>query len=256
MKCRLILCENYDPFFNMAFDYYFWKNSEEPKNPPVLRFYKWSPSAVSYGYNQDKTKLINLQFCQKNNISVVMRPTGGSAIFHDIEITYSFSSNLLHHPSFSSPTLSYIILCQGLINGIKKLGIELKIRRISEGKEPSFTDIPCFSLSSRHDVVFNDKKIIGSAQRRNKLSFLQHGSILIDIRKNLWENIFLRGVEFSKIGCLNELVFVDRKKLIEFLKEGISEILNFEIYEDCLKKEEKEEIEIIEKKLKREGKYE
>ncbi|MCM8766939.1 MAG: lipoate--protein ligase family protein [Candidatus Omnitrophica bacterium] len=256
MKCRFIICENYEPFFNMAFDYYFWKKCENPENPPVLRFYKWNPVAVSFGYNQDKTKLINLQFCKKNNISIVMRPTGGSAIFHDIEITYFFSSNLLHHPSFSSPFLSYLILCKGIINGIKKLGIELKIRGISEGKEPSFTDIPCFSLSSRHDIVFNDKKIIGSAQRRNNFSFLQHGSILIDIRKDLWENIFLKEVEFSKIGFLKELISIDEKELIEFLKQGLSETLEFDIFEDYLKKEEEKEIKIIEKKLRKEDKYE
>ncbi|MFN4227012.1 MAG: biotin/lipoate A/B protein ligase family protein [Candidatus Ratteibacteria bacterium] len=256
MKCRLILCDNYDPFFNMAFDYYFWKKSEKFENLPVLRFYKWEPVAVSTGYRQKISKLINLQFCKKNNIPVVMRPTGGSAIFHDVEITYSLSANLSHHKSFSSPYLTYLTISKGLINGIEKFGIKLKIRGFSQGKEPSFTDMPCFSLSSRHDIVFNEKKIIGSAQRRNNFSFLQHGSILIDIRKDLWENIFLEKVDFSKIGCLSEFVSVNQEKLVEFLKNGINEVLNFEIYEDYLKEEEKREIEIIEKKLKTEGKYE
>ncbi|HOK56766.1 MAG TPA: lipoate--protein ligase family protein [bacterium] len=257
MKCRLIISDNYNPFFNMAFDYYFWQKCIDKKNLPVLRFYKWNPSSVSTGYNQKKESLINLEFCEENKIPIVMRPTGGSAIFHDIEITYSFCANTSHHTFFSSPFSSYIILCKGIIKGIEKKGINFKIRGFSEGEEPSFTDIPCFSLSSRHDIVYNDKKVIGSAQRRNNFSFLQHGSILIDIRKDLWENIFIKEVDFSKIGCLKDIISdIDEKELMRFLKEGFEEVLSFSIFEDQLKKEEIEEIKIIEEKLKKEGKYE
>lgn len=257
MKCRFIICENYDPFFNMSFDYYFWKRCEKPESPPVLRFYKWIPSSVSVGYNQIPEKLINLQFCKLNNIQVVIRPTGGSAIFHDIEITYSFCANLTSHHSFSSPFFSYVNISNGIIKGLEKTGIKLEIRGISEGKEPSFTDIPCFSLSSRHDIVLNNKKIVGSAQRRNNYSFLQHGSILIDIRKNLWENIFLKKVDFSRITCLKELIGdIDERKMKKFLKKGFEDIFEFEIFEDELEDKEIKEIENIREKLKKEARYE
>ncbi|MGB9677215.1 MAG: lipoate--protein ligase family protein [Candidatus Ratteibacteria bacterium] len=257
MKIRLIKCENYDPFFNMATDYYFWQKSWDEKNLPVLRFYKWEPSSVSIGYNQIAEDLINLHFCKKNGIPVVIRPTGGSAIFHDIEITYSICANFSHHPLFSSPFSSYIFVCKGIIKGIEKAGIKLKIRGYSEGKEPSFTNIPCFSLSSRHDIVYNDKKIVGSAQRRNNFSFLQHGSILIDIKKDLWENIFLKEVDFSKIACLKDVIRnFDESQLISFLKSGFEDVFESEIFEDELKKEEMDEIEKISKNLKMEGKYE
>lgn len=257
MKCRYILCEIYDPYWNMAFDYYFWQRCNEEKSLPVLRFYKWSPSSISLGYNQKCENLVNLHFCKKNNIPIVTRPTGGSAIFHDKEITYSFCSNLSHHFSFSLPFLSYVKICESIIKSIEKLGIKLKIRGISEGKEPSFTDIPCFSLSSRHDIIYNNKKIVGSAQRRNKFSFLQHGSILIDIRKDLWENIFIKKVDFSKIGCLKEFVGeIDEKELINFLKNGFENIFEFEIFEDEIEKKERKEIENIRTKLKKEAKYE
>jgi len=257
MKCRLILSENYDPFFNMSFDYFFWKNCENKENFPVLRFYKWFPSSVSIGYNQGIENLLNIEFCEKNKIPIVRRPTGGSAIFHDIEITYSFCANLSHHKYFSMPSSTYFIISNSIIKGIEKLGVKLKLRGFSNGKEPSFTDLACFSLSSKYDIVYNDKKIVGSAQRRNRFSFLQHGSILIDIRKNLWENIFLKEVDFYKIGCLKDLLKdINEKDLIEFLKDGFKEVLNFEIFEDELKKEEEEKIEVIKEKLKEEGKYE
>ena len=257
MRCRLILCENYDPFFNMSFDYFFWKKCQNKENLPILRFYKWVPSSVSVGYSQNPENLVNIEFCQKNKIPIVRRPTGGSAIFHDIEITYSFCANLSHHQYFSIPSSTYFIISNSIIKGIEKVGIKLKLRGFSDGKEPSFTDLACFSLSSKYDVVYNDKKIVGSAQRRNKFSFLQHGSILIDIKKDLWENIFLKEVDFYKIGCLKDILKdVDEKDLIEFLKDGFKEVLNLEIFEDELKKEEEEKIEVIKEKLKKEGMYE
>ncbi|MCM8804096.1 MAG: lipoate--protein ligase family protein [Candidatus Omnitrophica bacterium] len=257
MKCRYILCENYDPYWNMAFDYYFWQKCSEKKSLSILRFYKWSPSSVSIGYNQKQINLINLHFCKKNNIPIVMRPTGGSAIFHDIEITYSFCSNLSNHNSFPSPLLSYMKICESIIKGIEKFGIKLKIRGISEGKEPSFTEIPCFSLSSRHDIIYNDKKIVGSAQRRNNFSFLQHGSILIDIRKTLWQNIFIQEIDFSKIGYLKELIGnFDEKKMINFLKSGFEDVFEFKTFEDEIGRKEANEIESIRIKLKKEGRYE
>ncbi len=257
MRCRLILSENYDPFFNMSFDYFFWKKCQNIEDFPILRFYKWIPSSVSLGYNQLPENLVNIEFCQKNKIPVVRRPTGGSAIFHDIEITYSFCANVFHNQYFSMPSSTYFIISNSIINGLEKIGVKLKLRNFSNGKEPSFTDFACFSLSSKYDIVYNDKKIVGSAQRRNKFSFLQHGSILIDIRKNLWENIFLKEIDFSKIGCLKEILKdVNEKDLIKFLKNGFKEVLNFEIFEDELKKEEEEIIEIIKERLKSGGKYE
>ncbi|MCM8772203.1 MAG: lipoate--protein ligase family protein [Candidatus Omnitrophica bacterium] len=257
MKVRLILDKNYEPYWNMAFDFYFWKKNTDWKFFPVLRFYKWNPSSVSFGYNQRIERLINVEFCNKNNIPMVMRPTGGSAIFHDIEITYSFSSNIKHNKFFLSPYISYIKIAESIIKGLEKLGLKLKIRGVSDNKEPSFTDIPCFSLFSRHDIVFENKKIVGSAQRRNSFSFLQHGSILIDIRKDLWENIFFKKVNFNGIGCLKELVGnFDEEELIKFLKNGFEEVLECEIFEDKLEIKEKKEIENIKGKLQKEGRYE
>ncbi|MCM8818367.1 MAG: lipoate--protein ligase family protein [Candidatus Omnitrophica bacterium] len=257
MKCRLIKSDNYNPFWNMAFDYYFWKKCQDKKKPPVLRFYKWNPCSVSIGYNQNPDKIVNIEFCKKESIPIVKRPTGGSAIFHDIEITYSFCSNINHHPSFFSPFFSYIKICKSIIKGIENLGIKMEIRGFSENKEPSFTNIPCFSLSSRHDIVYNGKKIVGSAQRRNNLSFLQHGSILIDIRKDLWINIFYEKVNFDKIGYLKELIGnISEEKVINLIKGAFEETLEINIIEDIIEKKEENEIIKIENKLKREGIYE
>ena len=85
MKFRLIDTGYNDAFYNMAVDQALLKLSKVP----TLRFYTWKPAAVSLGYFQNISD-INLEYCKRNNISVVRRITGGKAVFHDKELTYSF----------------------------------------------------------------------------------------------------------------------------------------------------------------------
>jgi len=221
----LIISGKKDPFLNMEIDFNMWHSVREKKSFPILRFYQWDPPSVSLGYNQSPEKIVDTQFCKKNNIPIVKRPTGGSAIFHDIELTYSFASNICFSSSFYNPTSSYFSICEAIKKGIEKIGIQLEIRGFSDGKEPSFTNKACFTLSSKHDLVYKGKKIIGSAQRRDKYSFLQHGSILLSIRKNLWERIFIEKLDFEKISSLDEILKEKFKieQLIECLKNGFEE---------------------------------
>lgn len=240
-KWKLLISGKVDPPLNMGIDYFLWKKVTERNLPPILRFYEWEPSGVSTGYNQNPENLINIDFCINNRIPVVRRPTGGSAIFHDIELTYSFCANYREYNDFLYPLKSYILICRGIIEGMKKTGLNLEIRGFSEGKEPSYTWRDCFSLSSRHDITLNGKKVVGSAQRRNKDAFLQHGSILLDIRKNLWKDIFLNKTDFSKITSLKEAgVEMSKENLIEFLKTGFEEVFDVEF----------ELMEILEKEMR------
>ena len=238
-KWKLLISGSGEPSLNMGIDYFLWEKTGDENFPPVLRFYTWKVPSVSTGYNQSPEKLININFCLENKFPMVRRPTGGSVIFHDLELTYSFCANCKYYKDFSSPFKSYILICKGIIKGMEKMGLRPEIRGVSEGKEPSYTTRDCFSLSSKHDITFEGKKIVGSAQRRNRKSFLQHGSILIDIRKNLWENIFLHKPDFSKVGSLKEFgVEVGKEKLIEFLKTGFEEV--FEIEFELMEISEKE----------------
>jgi len=224
-KWKLLLSGDEEPLRNMEVDYALWKSAAGREIPPVLRFYGWNPPAVSLGYNQSSENTINTEFCKNSNIPIVRRPTGGSAIFHDRELTYSFCANCESHPLFSSPLESYFSLCRGIIKGLEKLGLKLEIRGFSAGKEPSFTQRDCFSLTTRHDLIHEGKKVVGSAQRRNKDAFLQHGSILLEIRKELWEKIFVEKVDFSKITAVNCLLSkrVLPDELIGNIKEGFEE---------------------------------
>lgn len=178
--------------------------------------------------------MLMLNFAKKNNIPIVARITGGSAIFHDKEITYSFSSTN-DEKFFPGPLSSYEKICNALKIGLKNLGIDVQWRGVSIGTEPSLTNRDCFSLSTRHDLVIDGRKIIGSAQRKDKTSFLQHGSLLIEVEKELWNNIFLEKPNFSKIICLSEILSYvpDFKSVVSGLIRGFEEFFEhrFERFE-------------------------
>lgn len=240
-KWRVIISGAMAPEENMGIDYALWQSVASGVMPPTLRFYQWQPSSVSLGYNQSPYNVVNTDFCKERNIPVVKRPTGGSAIFHDVELTYSFCSNIKDHPDFISPLSSYIAVCRGIIKGLERSGIKAEIRGFSEGKEPSYTTRDCFSLSSRHDIVVDGKKLVGSAQRRNREAFLQHGSILIDINRELWDNIFVERTDFSKITTLKELLgeCISFDLLITNITKGFEEILSVCFEESGLTEEER-----------------
>ncbi|MCX8081938.1 MAG: lipoate--protein ligase family protein [bacterium] len=243
-KWRLIISGVMSPEENMGVDYALWQSTSSGESTPVIRFYQWNPPAVSVGYNQSTNDLINTEFCSTHNIPIVKRPTGGSAIFHDIELTYSFCGNVKNHYSFGMPLSSYITVCEGIIKGLEYLGIKAEIRGFSEGKEPSYTTRDCFSLSSRHDIVVEGRKIVGSAQRRNKNAFLQHGSILIDINRELWDAIFIEKVDFLKIISLKELFkkSISIEMLIKNIIMGFEDIFGVHFLEGALTEKERNRI--------------
>lgn len=163
--------------FNMTFDQNLARQLEEERFNPVLRVYGWNPSAISVGMNQqfeefDLTKL------RRSGIDIVRRPTGGKAILHSNELTYSVAMRL----EVRTPKEIYRLISEGLIEGVRLLGIHAELagadnhfRQIS--REP--TSIPCFTSSAKCEILVNGKKLIGSAQRRYGPVILQHGSLLL-----------------------------------------------------------------------------
>lgn len=224
----LVISGQCSPWLNMGLDLVFWQNVRTGKSPPVLRFYSWQPPSVSLGYKQKAERLINVEFCHCYRIPVVQRPTGGSALFHDLELTYSFTARKDDYPAFSGPVSSYLTICHALQRGLKKLGLSVEVRGFSDTVEPSFARQSCFNLSSRHDLVILGRKLVGSAQRRDKESFLQHGSLLLGLRKNLWEKIFLEPVNFEKVATVADFLSPcpEEKKIISCLLAGFQEIFH------------------------------
>lgn len=147
-------------YHNMGLDEAILHAVSERKSPPTLRFYRWSPPAVSVGYFQSMREEVDVDACFKEGVDVVRRITGGGAVYHDRELTYSFIA--------AEDTLPYDILesyrkiCGGLIAGFKHLGVKAEFAPLN-------------------DVLVGGRKVSGNAQTRRMGCVLQHGTILLDV---------------------------------------------------------------------------
>ncbi|MCC6978921.1 MAG: lipoate--protein ligase family protein [Candidatus Melainabacteria bacterium] len=186
---RLIDFESFDAATNMAVDEAILDAHIAAEVPPTLRFYGWAPPAVSIGYGQKLPEKV----CQKiaeRGFDVVKRPTGGRAVLHLDELTYSFvgSANGQGKVLGSSVIESYKKICQALIAGFKTLGVTVEI---GQGQAASRQMLDCFTATTTADLHYQGKKIVGSAQLRRHDALLQHGSILLCQEQNLMGELLL-----------------------------------------------------------------
>ena len=169
----------------MAIDRWLIEQHRLGKHPPALRFYTWSPVAISLGYHQRRTPDVwqNLVW-KKEPVQQVRRPTGGRAVLHQGDLTYMVVTSGLPNARLQA----YKILCEFLIQGWKQLGVELFLgtaKRI-EGANPN-----CFGSATGADLVFEDgSKFIGSAQLRVDGAILQHGSMQLEPDAELIAKVF------------------------------------------------------------------
>ena len=155
---------------------------ENPELPSVLRLYSWQPPAVSIGFQQ-KMETIDLEACKRVGIDVVRRPTGGRAVLHINELTYAVITRAL--PSEGLYAVHNRIV-NALLESISSLasfnGMQEPLTvtpRSGATSEKTALPLACFASAARHEVTWDGKKVIGSAQRRFGEVVLQHGSILL-----------------------------------------------------------------------------
>src|SRR3990172_8328587 len=179
---RLIRDGFNDGYYNMAVDEAIADAVEKGVSPPTLRLYGWKSPTLSIGYSQSLENKIDTEYCRKNKIGIVLRPTGGRAVLHDKEVTYSLISpknNPLFPDNISG---TYRVISETLLNGLSFLEIDAILSPKSQIPNPK-SQIPnpsCFATTSQYEITVDGKKLIGSAQRRFKNSFLQHGSIPLE----------------------------------------------------------------------------
>ncbi len=143
--------------------------------PPTLRFYAWAPPCVSLGRNQPIAG-VDLVRIAARGYQVVRRPTGGRAILHTDELTYSLIASP-QHPLMAGYVLdSYLRISHGLVAGLRRLGIAAEEAPGANRAGPDVS-AACFEVPSAYEIVADGRKILGSAQARRAKSVLQHGSL-------------------------------------------------------------------------------
>lgn len=148
---------------------------------PLLRVYAWRPYTISIGYHQNEAE-IDIDKCLKDDIGVVRRPTGGRAIFHAHEVTYSVIIPG-ENPIYKKKALEiYNLISAALVSGLNNLGATLVLQR-KESMDREFNHynrrFACFAASAKFEIQYQSKKLVGSAQRRFENALLQHGSIIL-----------------------------------------------------------------------------
>jgi lipoate---protein ligase len=166
MKFRMIRFQKFNASMNMAIDEAIMETIRAGMSLPTIRFYGWTPSAISIGFFQGLMNEVNLEACQQQGIDVVRRLTGGGAVYHDSdgEVTYSILGPVEIFP----PKIldSYRIICSDILYALQLMGIQASFEPIN-------------------DLIVDGKKISGNAQTRRSGVLLQHGTILykVDVEK-------------------------------------------------------------------------
>ena len=226
---RLIDTGPFTASCNMALDETIATAVKRGNSPPTLRLYGWDRPSVSIGYFQ-KVSDIDSDYCIKKDIPIVRRPTGGRAILHDDEITYSFSVKT-DSGVFSKGLLdSYEKVSSAFGLALSKIGLasELKLQR-----EPHRNRSPlCFQTTSYGEITINNKKVIGSAQRRWPDGLLQQGSIPFTFDEDEIAKVFrLKSPETGEkfTGFKNILPDLDIDSLKDALRASFEEIFNIRL---------------------------
>lgn len=240
MKCRFIDTGHKDAYTNMAIDESILNFCKKP----TLRVYQWTAPSISVGYNQNVGKEINFDNCKKHKVPIVRRITGGKAVLHDKEVTYSFilPENLLEMPR--DILKSYKVIAQALVLAFETIGIKAIIQ-----KQPQKLATPiCFNSSNWYELTVNNKKISGSAQRRLKGKILQHGPLLIDFDYEKNAMLFpsdnakelAEGLKKRITSIKRELgIDVSYNEMVSAIKHGFQKNFKFDFFEDELTNEEK-----------------
>jgi lipoate-protein ligase A len=172
---RLLLTPAAGGAQNMALDEALMSRARET-GEFTLRVYSWSTPTLSLGRNQSAKRVYDLDRIRARRLGVVRRPTGGRAILHHREITYSVTA-----PAADAGDLheSYDRINRVLVAGLERLGVRTEIAA-AVGRALPPGPAPCFDVPSAGELVLDGRKLAGSAQWRSEGALLQHGSILVE----------------------------------------------------------------------------
>ncbi len=205
----------------------------------VLRFYGWDPPAISLGYSQSADGELDVDACRAVGVDIVRRPTGGRAVLHWQELTYSAIFAASRESFGARIEQTYGVIGECLVAGLRRFGADVELERAhvrSPRPRRGTAALPCFSSIARSEVKWRGRKLVGSAQRRFAGVVLQHGSIVIgpaherlvdclrldEARRAQWRE-HLRTDSTNLQECVGGPV--ERSALVECMIAGFSDVL-------------------------------
>jgi lipoyl(octanoyl) transferase len=197
--------------WNMACDHVLAEAVGRGESSPLLRFFGWAPPAVSLGHNQPlRGREGAVRELRRRGYDVVRRPTGGAAVLHSREVTYSVA--LPPDTPFSDPGPRFVCarIHAAILRGLGFMGVE---GLTQEGFDPARNGgagragsgaQSCFAAASRSEIVWQGRKLVGSAQRRLGRAILQHGSILLEGDQEALRQVWPEAADQGRFVTLSE----------------------------------------------------
>lgn len=241
--------------YHMAVDRVLFRRLEAGISEPLIRVYSWSPWCVTLGYSQSPEREINLAALRERGWTWARRPTGGRAVLHAREITYTVAASAATAPWCTHRDRSYARIGEALRLWVAEAGVEAQLARGDSALAPASAgpSRPCFASTSRLELTWQGRKLAGSAQRRGRHGFVQHGSLPIDdsfarltevlpvsdsIRQSMDEDLHRHAVSLRAAGASESAIAHMADKACEAFGRGLGV--------DCvpagLSSEEKEEV--------------
>ena len=245
---RLIVDGEADGPSNMAVDEAILRAVAGGSQPPTLRFYGWSPPCLSLGRNQPLADA-DLTACRAAGIDVVRRPSGGQAVLHADELTYSVVLMQTDPRSEGGVLEAYRRISDGLLLGLAALQVAA-IQAIGQRGEDHATTPICFETPSEYEVTVGGRKLVGSAQWRSRGGVLQHGSLpLTGDLTRIVQYVVMEEAEREekRRGLLGRLVTLEEaagcrfsfEDGVEALAAGLARTLNLDLVREELSEEER-----------------
>ena len=192
--------------WNMAVDEVLLESASAKTALPALRFFAWEPVCVSIGIAQARSE-IDIDALRRRDWDIVRRPTGGRAILHTDEFSYSIMAppdDPIMHGTLMD---SYNRISQALLRGLEKLSLSARADSVYTVPAGSNPKAPvCFEIPSNYEVMVGNKKIMGSAQTRRMTGILQHGSLPLHGDIGRITQILRFPDEASRTGCRERLL--------------------------------------------------
>lgn len=256
MTGRLLLHPDGESLWNMAVDAVLARGTPDaPPAPLTLRCYTWKPATLSLGHSQAHTAELARR-AEAQGLPVVRRETGGRAVLHDEELTYCVT--IPADSPFHSGNLprAYQEINRALAAGLRRLGLDvaLEARRVDlAAAYRKETGGLCFASTAQSEVLWDNRKLVGSAQRQLREGLLQHGSLItgpghLRIGELFFDDERLREAARAKLArettCLEEGLGrrPDFLELALALKAGFEEAYDLELEEDFLLPQEEERV--------------
>jgi len=233
---------------NMARDEYLFNLCHQEKIG-FLRIYSWLTPTFSIGASQKTSRAINLSYLEQNNLSFVRRITGGKTVLHDHEVTYAVISS--EDIFFKDKDLynSYMLIAGFLMNVLQSIGVEAQFST-SSSSALARSDQPCFSFPTTNEIEIKGKKIIGSAQKRDKYALLQHGSIPLSMDFDMYAQGTQAKAAFlqNKMTTIQQETSCTAQEVIRSMIASFKTFINADLKEYVLSEEDKKEIDKVKEK--------